>query len=95
MVMNVTDSCDVILDHKRVAISLYSTTSHSRRENIRTFTTPVDLSRLLVFGTSLASHALGNYPFQDCNLVTADPDILIFDFRDHKSQFIVLASNKQ
>lgn len=46
-----------------------------------------------VAGILATSRALGDYPLKDKNLVIADPDILTFELKDHKPQFLILASD--
>lgn len=46
-----------------------------------------------VAGILATSRALGDYPLKDKKLVIADPDVLSFDLKDHKPQFIILASD--
>lgn len=46
-----------------------------------------------VAGILATSRALGDYPLKDKKLIIADPDILTFDLKDHKPQFLILASD--
>lgn len=46
-----------------------------------------------VAGILATSRALGDYPLKYKNFVIADPDILSFDLKYHKPQFIILASD--
>ncbi|XP_076271002.1 protein phosphatase 1L isoform X2 [Rhynchophorus ferrugineus] len=46
-----------------------------------------------VAGILATSRALGDYPLKDKKLIIADPDILTFDLKDHKPQFVILASD--
>lgn len=46
-----------------------------------------------VAGVLATSRALGDYPLKDKNLIIAEPDILSFDCREIKPQFIILATD--
>ncbi|XP_075213504.1 protein phosphatase 1L [Lycorma delicatula] len=97
IVANVGDSRGVMCDSKGNAIPLsFDHKPQQMREQKRIkeaggFITFNGVWR--VAGILATSRALGDYPLKDKKLVIADPDILTFDLKDHKPQFLVLASD--
>lgn len=97
IVANVGDSRGVMLDHKGNAIPL---SFDHKPQQVREHKRIHDAGGFIAFrgvwrvaGILATSRALGDYPLKDRNLVIADPDILTFDLRDHKPQFLILASD--
>ncbi|XP_066255094.1 protein phosphatase 1L isoform X2 [Euwallacea similis] len=97
IVANVGDSRGVMCDSKGNAIPLsFDHKPQQMREKKRIreaggFVTFNGVWR--VAGILATSRALGDYPLKDKKLVIADPDILTFDLKDHRPQFIILASD--
>lgn len=97
IVANVGDSRAVMCDSKGNAIPLsFDHKPQQVREKKRIkeaggFVTFNGVWR--VAGILATSRALGDYPLKDKKLVIADPDILTFDLKDHKPQFVILASD--
>ena len=46
-----------------------------------------------VQGILATSRALGDYPLKDKKLIVCDPDVLSFKIKEHRPQFILLASD--
>ncbi|CAG9771791.1 unnamed protein product [Ceutorhynchus assimilis] len=96
-VANVGDSRGVMCDSKGNAIPLsFDHKPQQMREKKRIkeaggFVTFNGVWR--VAGILATSRALGDYPLKDKKLVIADPDILTFELKDHKPQFLILASD--
>lgn len=97
IVANVGDSRGVMCDSKGNAIPLsFDHKPQQMREKKRIkeaggFVTFNGVWR--VAGILATSRALGDYPLKDKKLVIADPDILTFELKDHKPQFLILASD--
>ncbi|XP_030749592.1 protein phosphatase 1L [Sitophilus oryzae] len=97
IVANVGDSRGVMCDSKGSAIPLsFDHKPQQVREKKRIkeaggFVTFNGVWR--VAGILATSRALGDYPLKDKKLIIADPDILTFDLKDHKPQFLILASD--
>ncbi|KAL1491186.1 hypothetical protein ABEB36_011824 [Hypothenemus hampei] len=96
-VANVGDSRGVMCDSKGNAIPLsFDHKPQQMREKKRIkeaggFVTFNGVWR--VAGILATSRALGDYPLKDKKLVIANPDVLTFDLKDHRPQFIILASD--
>lgn len=97
VVANVGDSRGVMLDHKGNVIPL---SFDHKPQQVREHRRIHDAGGFIAFrgvwrvaGILATSRALGDYPLKDRNLVIADPDVLTFDLKDHKPQFIILASD--
>lgn len=97
VVANVGDSRGVMLDHKGNVIPL---SFDHKPQQVREHKRIHDAGGFIAFrgvwrvaGILATSRALGDYPLKDRNLVIADPDVLTFDLKDHKPQFVVLASD--
>jgi len=97
IVANVGDSRAVMCDAKGTAIAL---SFDHKPQQVREHKRIHDAGGFIAFrgvwrvaGILATSRALGDYPLKDRNLVIADPDILTFDLKDHRPQFIIIASD--
>lgn len=97
IVANVGDSRGVICDSKGNTIPLsfdhkpQQIKEHRRIKEAGGFITFNGVWR--VAGILATSRALGDFPLKDRNLIIAEPDILTFDLKDMKAQFMILASD--